>query len=144
MANSWLIYVYLYLWESNSIHFLINLFMVEWLRHLKLLRIFTRSTSDVLESGLQKWYAQTISNYKYCAPKHLPMKHMLKCIHTHFHHTSRSTSVITTRNSNYGFNVCDFIKKYMVICKATYNINSSHLWLSSHTGWKYKLHRLTS
>jgi len=66
MVNIWLKYVYLYLSESNSVHVLINRSMVEWLRHVKLLRTFTRSTSDVLESGLHKWHARTILNYKYC------------------------------------------------------------------------------
>jgi hypothetical protein len=42
-----------------------------------------------------------------------------------YHHTSQNTGVITARNSNYVFNVCDIIKKYTVTCKATYNINSS-------------------
>jgi hypothetical protein len=40
--------------------------MVEWLRHVKRLRMFIRSTSDVLEPDLHKSYAQTVLNYKHC------------------------------------------------------------------------------
>jgi len=96
MVNSWLKYVYLYLSESNSIHFLINRSRVEWLRDLKLLRTFTCSTSDVLESGLHKWYARTILNYKYGVQTSTDKTLRLN-VYIHIFITSRVVQVLSLR-----------------------------------------------